>query len=169
MANASDDETGVETVPEHDFDRLVGILLDGIVGAISGLVGMSLLVGALFVAESLGGFDRASFASLAELAGLGAVGPPVLLGFLVFLAHGLVTWPLLFASVKQYLPGGIDPVRGVVLGTALWTGFVAAFYQSYLGSGFYVFLVFSLLGHWGYGFGVGVTFHYLTTRPDSLV
>lgn len=157
-------------LPDHDFDRLVGVFADGVVGAISGFVGMTLLTGALLVAERLGGFDSESFALLAELANLDTLGPPVVIGYLIFFLHGTVTFPLLFASLKQYLPGyGVDPIRGLVFGTALWTGFVPAFYTGYGGAALAVFLGVSLAGHWAYGASLGLVFQYLTDRPDAIV
>lgn len=152
-----------------DFDHLVGIITDGIVGAISGFVGVALLTGALFLAEQVGGFERASFATVGELIGLEALGPPVLVGYLVFMAHGMVTWPLLFASVKQYLPGDVDGISGMVFGTVLWTGFVPAFYEGYTGTPLVAFLALSLAGHWAYGFALGTVFDYLTDRPSQMV
>jgi len=157
-------------LPDHDFDNLLGVFADGVVGAISGFVGMALLTGTLLVAERLGGFDGSSFALLAELARLDAVGPPVLVGYVIFLGHGVVTFPLLFASLKHYLPGhGSDPQRGLVFGTALWTGFVPAFYTDYTGTALAAFLALSLVGHWAYGASMGLVFDYLTDRPDAIV
>lgn len=156
------------TVSENEFDRLFGVLADGVVGVISGLVGMSVITGSLFVAEQLGGFDSESMAALAELAHLDQFGSPVFIGFLIFWGHGLVTWPLLFAAFKEFIPGSA-PVGGVIYGLIIWTGFVPGFYAGYAGLDLAVFLLFSFVGHVGYGLSLGMVFHYLTNRPDTIV
>lgn len=167
MVDSMTDDDDLAT-PDHEFDRLIGVFADGVVGAISGLVGMTLLTGSLFVAERLGGFDSESMSSLAELANLDVFGPPVVIGFAIFWAHGLVTWPLLFASFKQYLPGSA-PVGGVLFGLVLWTGFLPGFYAGYQGTALALFVGFSLIGHVAYGLSLGLVFSYLTDRPDSIV
>lgn len=154
---------------EEEFDRLFGIVADGIIGAAGGLVGTAAMTGVLFIAGQAGAFEFEAFASLTQPIGLDAVGPPVTIGYLIFLANGMVPWPLLFASIKEYLPGGRDPVRGVVFGTILWTGFVFAFFRGFTGTTLVVYLVLTLVAHWVYGFSLGRVFEYLATRPDSLV
>lgn len=161
--------TAGETGEEFEFDRLAGILADGVVGAAGGMVGMALMTVVLLIAESLGAFSRASFATLTELMGLDGVVPAVTFGYLVFLAVGLVQWPLLFAALKSYLPGASDPAKGVVFGTTLWSGFVIAYYGGYQGTALALYVVLTLIAHWAYGFGLGLVFQYFTTRPDTLV
>lgn len=165
----ADEADADEVEEEFEFDRLAGIIGDGVVGAAGGFVGTALMTGVLLIAAQLGAFDTDSFALLTRPIGLEDVGPPVTVGYLIFLANGMVPWPLLFASLKAYLPGGRDPLKGVVFGTVLWTGFVLAFYQGYTGTTFWLYLVLTLVGHWAYGFGLGAVFEYLTTRPESLV
>lgn len=150
-------------------EELAAIVRDGIVGAIGGLVGTALMTVVLLVGNALGGFDWTSFAVLAELINLDAIAPAVPIGYLIFLGGGMTTWPLLFASVEQYLPGKTIRLRGIPFGTVLWTGFVIAFYGGYTGTGLYVYLATTLVGHWVYGFGLGSVFDYLGNRPETLV
>lgn len=164
-----DADIDLELQEVEEFDRLFGIVADGVVGAAGGLVGVALMTVVLIAAESLGAFSRESFASIAVLAGLEGVGPPVAVGYLIFLLGGMVPWPLLFAALKEYLPGNRDPARGVVFGTVLWTGFAPAFYEGYAGLALVLYLALTLVAHWAYGFGLGAVFDYLAKRPDSLV
>lgn len=156
-------------IEDDEFDQLFGIVADGVVGAAGGLVGTAMLTGVLLVAESVGVFSRESFASLATLVGLEAFGPAVVIGYLVFLANGMVPFPLLFASVMEYLPGERPPVSGMVFGAILWTGFALAFYEGFSGLALVGYVVLTLVGHLAYGFGLGLVFEYLSSRPDSLV
>jgi hypothetical protein len=151
------------------FDRLFGIVADGVVGAAGGLVGTAMATVVLLIAESLGVFSMEAFGSLARTAGLDALGPAVVMGYLLFLAGGMVPWPLLFASLKEYLPGGRDPIKGVVFGTVLWTGFAPAFNPGFAGASLAAYLGLTLAAHWAYGAGLGAVFEYLATRPESLV
>ncbi|MFB6074316.1 MAG: DUF6789 family protein [Haloarculaceae archaeon] len=154
---------------EQEFDRLFGIVADGVVGAAGGLVGTALMTVVLLVAESLGAFHRSAFAGLTELVGLSGYVPPVPFGYVMFLAGGMLPWPLLFASLKGYLPGARDPVKGVYFGAAVWTGFVLAFYTGQTGVALALYLVLTLVAHVVYGVGLGLVFEYLSSRPDSLV
>ncbi|WP_331236554.1 DUF6789 family protein [Natronorarus salvus] len=166
----TDEEFGIEELEDAEtFDRLFGIVADGVVGAAGGLVGTAMLTVVLLIAESIGAFSMEAFGSIARTAGLDAFGPAIVMGYLLFLAGGTVPWPLLFASLKEYLPGGSDPVKGIVFGTVLWTGFALAFNPGFVGLTLVAYLVLTLVAHWAYGVGLGVVFEYLATRSDSLV
>jgi hypothetical protein len=156
-------------VEENEFDRLIGIVGDGIVGAAGGLVGTAMMTGVLLIAQSVGVFSQESFASLGGLAGLEVLGPPIVVGYLVFLFNGMVPFPLLFASVMEYLPGDRPPVSGMVFGAILWTGFVLVFYEGFAGLELGLYVVLTLVAHLAYGLGLGLVFEYLSSRPDSLV
>ncbi|MFB6142490.1 MAG: DUF6789 family protein [Halorientalis sp.] len=67
-------EVGAD-VAEPDFDHLAGIVTDGLIGAVGGLVGTAAMTVGLFIAASLDAFAMQAFALLAELTGLGAVVP----------------------------------------------------------------------------------------------
>lgn len=56
-----------------EFDSVVGIVADGVVGAAGGLVGTTLMALMLLVGESLGAVSRESFAQLVGTISLGAV------------------------------------------------------------------------------------------------
>lgn len=161
-----DDVTGEE---EEEFDSLVGIVGDGVVGAAGGLVGVALMTMVLLIAESVGAFSREGFALLTEMVGLEGYVPPVLGGYVLFVLAGMFPWPLLYASLKEYLPGRSDPVKGAFFGAAIWTGFVMAFHTGQTGTALGLYVVLTLLAHVVYGVGLGLVFNYLATRPDSIV
>ncbi len=160
-------------VAQPDFDHLAGILTDGVIGAVGGLVGTAAMSIVLFVAASLGAFDMASFGILADLTGLDVLFPAnaVAVGFLVFLGGGMVTWPLLFAATAAYLPGEQFATKGLPYGFVLWTGFVLAFSQGVAGGAITLALyaLLTLVSHLAYGFGLGAVFDYLSNRPETLV
>jgi hypothetical protein len=162
-----DDLTLAQQVEE--YDRMVGIVGDGIIGAAGGFVGTALMTGVLLIAASLGAFGFGSFATLAAPLGLGGTQWSVAIGFLIFLGNGMVPWPLLFASLMEYLPGEKPAVSGMFFAAALWTGFVMGFYNGFAGVTLALYLVFTLAAHLVYGFALGQVFEYLATRPDSLV
>ncbi|MEF8776689.1 MAG: DUF6789 family protein [Haloarculaceae archaeon] len=103
------------------------------------------------------------------MTGLEGILPEVTAGYLVFLAGGMVPWPLLFAALQAYLPGDRMPVNGIYFGTALWTGFALAFWDGFLGLTLVGFLGVTLVAHWVYGVALGLVFEYLSERPETLV
>jgi hypothetical protein len=161
----------VSDVAEPDFDHLWGIVTDGLIGAVGGLVGTGALMVGLLIARSLGAFQFESFGTLAELTGFGGVLPlsPMAVGFLLFLLTGMVMWPLLFASIGSYLPGEKYATKGIPFGFVLWTGFAPAFYEGYTGLAMVLYLVITLGAHFSYGFTLGAVFDYLGDRPETLV
>jgi hypothetical protein len=167
---------GVETEPESESasaaGELASILLDGVVGAAGGFVGTATMTVVLLVAGALGAFDVSGFTALATLVGLEAFLSPDQLsaaGYVVFLGGGMTTWPLLFAALARYLPGGSFALRGVAFGTVLWTGFVLAFYGGQSGTALALYALLTLVAHWGYGAALGAVFSYFADRPEALV
>ncbi|WP_231187060.1 DUF6789 family protein [Haladaptatus sp. DYF46] len=160
-----------EEVAEPDFDSLSGIVTDGFIGAVGGLVGTAVMTAVLLVGTTLGAFDLDSFSVLARITGAGVLLPsnPAAVGYVIFLGGGMVTWPLLFVSIGSYLPGETYAARGLPYGFVLWTGFVLAFYDGYTGILLVVYLVLTLLSHLAYGFSLGAVFDYLSKRPTTLV
>lgn len=171
--NDVDVGTEFDEAAEPSWDRLVGVLTDGVIGAIAGLVGTVSMIVGLIVGQSLGVFRIQQLSTLSELLGLDAfltAGETFAAGVLLFFAAGMITWPLLFAATESYLPGSEMKWRGIPYGTVLWTGFVLAFYEPALGSlQTVLYAVITLLAHWSYGFTLGAVFDYLTDRPDTLV
>ena len=162
--------TRYEGAPDNsEFDSLIGIIGDGVVGAAGGLVGTALATVVLFIADSVGAFDMERLAALTEMVGLTEYVPAVLFGYVLFVLGGTFPWPLLYASLKEYLPGGSDPAKGAWFGGAIWTGFVLAFYSGEAGLMLVGYVVLTLLAHVVYGIGLGLVFNYLATRPDSIV
>jgi hypothetical protein len=156
---------------EPDFDNLWGIVTDGLIGAVGGLVGTGALTVGLLIARSLGAFQVESFGTLTELTGFNALLPlsPTAIGYLLFLLTGMVLWPLLFASIGSYLPGEKYATKGIPFGFVLWTGFAPAFYEGYDGLTLLLYLVLTLGAHFSYGFTLGAVFDYLGNRPETLV
>jgi len=162
-----------DEVAQPDFDHLAGIVTDGLIGAVGGLVGTAAMTIGLFVASTLNAFDMQTFAVLSELTGLNVIlpGNALAIGYLIFLAGGMVTWPLLFAATSPYLPGKNFAQKGLPYGFVLWTGFVLAFAEG-IGGGpviLALYAVLTLLSHFAYGFTLGAVFDYLSDRPDTLV
>lgn len=160
-----------EEPAEPDFDHFTGIITDGIIGAVGGAVGTAALTVGLLVAQSIGAFEIAAFDTLTELTGLAFLlpGHPTAIGYLLFLAGGMFTWPLLFASIGSYLPGDNFAIRGIPYGFVLWTGFVMAFHTGQTGISLVLYAVLTLLAHVFYGFTLGSVYDYLGNRPTTLV
>ncbi|WP_276270557.1 DUF6789 family protein [Haloarcula litorea] len=156
-------------VESEEFDSLAGILADGVVGAAGGLVGTAMMSVVFLIAQSVGAFSFGDFAILTEIVGLTGYVPEVLFGLFVFLGGGMFPWPLLFASLKAYLPGDSDAKAGAFFGAAMWTGFVLAFYTGQSGVTLALYAALTLLAHVVYGVGLGMVFTYFATRPDSIV
>jgi hypothetical protein len=164
------ESTDSDAVAEaNEFDTLRGIVADGVVGAAGGLVGTAMMTVVFLIAQSVGAFELTDFAILTDLLGLSEVVPAVLFGFLLFLAGGMVPWPLLFASLMAYLPGESTPVSGAFFGATMWTGFVLAFYTGQTGLTLVLYALLTLVAHVVYGLGLGAVFDYFETRPDSIV
>lgn len=81
------------------------------------------------------------------------------LGFVLFVAAGVVAWPLLFLALEPYLPRGPDPAaRGVVFASVLWVTFVITGRGDVSGPLLVFFAAYTLLAHWLYGFTLGVVY-----------
>jgi cytochrome c oxidase subunit 1 len=129
--------------------------------AVGGAVGTLLMTGGLGTAVLIGVFDVASFAELAELVGLPA---NPLVGAVLFLVGGTVTWPLIFLAFSEFLPGRLLFETGLVFATLISTGFAVAFYTGQSGFALLGYLGFVLVAHWSYGLGLAVTFQFLRAR-----
>ena len=168
---AENDTVGMSEIEDQGSNSLAGIVVDGLIGAVGGAVGTGLMTLVFMAASTLGGFDLTSFEVLAEMSGLVALAPEYAnaIGYITFLLGGMVTWPLLFASLGRYLPGETFAKAGVFYGFILWTGFVLAFYTGYSGIQLPLYVVASLVAHVAYGFGLGSVLDYLGEREQPLV
>lgn len=171
-SQAMEMDVDVETAePAPDFDRLFGVVTDGLIGALGGLVGTVVLTVGLLIGASIGAFETSSFAVIADLAGAGLVfeGNLPSVGFLIFLLGGMTVWPLLLASIGIYLPGDRFALKGIPLGIIIWTGFAPAFYTGQSGLLLAAYVVVTFFGHVFYGFTLGAVFDYFSNRPDTIV
>jgi hypothetical protein len=168
---SGDTDVGALETPDEDTNAMTGIIFDGLVGAVAGAVGTAAMTVVLLVAASLGAFDMTSLSMIVELTGIADVIPAnsTAIGYALFLAGGMVTWPLLFASIGRYLPGGSYAQQGAFFGFVLWTGFVLAFNAGYTGIALPLYVVFTLVAHLVYGFSLGAVFDYLGGREEPLV
>jgi hypothetical protein len=168
---ASDDSASAYAPADRSGDSMMSIVFDGVIGAVAGAVGVAGMTMVLLVAETLDGFQMESLAMLGEMTGIQAIAPQYAtrIGYLLFLAGGMVTWPLLFASLGHYLPGETNPRQGVFLGFVLWTGFVLAFYTGYAGAELLVYVVATLIAHLVYGFCLGAVLEYFGNRSEPIV
>jgi cytochrome c oxidase subunit 1 len=131
------------------------------IGATGGVVGTVLMSGGLLTAIAIGVLDPASFSEIGELVGLPT--DPVV-GAVLFLVGGSVTWPLLFLALQAYLPGRLMFERGLVFASVISTGFAIAFYTGQQGLALIGYLSFVVVAHWAYGIGLTVTVQYLRKR-----
>jgi cytochrome c oxidase subunit 1 len=150
---------GVGTVAEN-VSRNAGMAAAG------GFVGTVLMTGGLGTAVVIGVLDPASFGEIAELVGLGA---SPLVGAVLFLVGGTVTWPLIFLAFQEYLPGRLLFETGLVFATLMSSGFAVAFYTGQSGLALIGYLAFVVVAHWAYGLGLTVTFQYLRRRQRQRV
>mgnify|MGYP000524835720 CR=1 FL=1 len=142
----------------------VGLFVeDAALAAASGLVGLVLMAPVLVTAAAVGVLDVAAFGELAELVGL-AASPTV--GAALFVVGGVLTWPLLYVALSGFLPGQFRFVSGIWFASIAAPGFVVAFYTGQSGLVLAGYLVFSVVAHWAYGFGLGFTYGSLSARWD---
>lgn len=145
------------------------IVVGGLVGAIAGGLGTLAFSALLALAVVLGAFEPTQFG---ELAGLAGIGDPIVgegnprVGFAIFVAGGMTTWPFLFASLHHYLPGWRMAVSGITFAAIGWSGFAIAFYSGQTGIELLLFLVLTFVGQCLYGFVLGLVFEYAEPRVE---
>lgn len=87
-------------------------------------------------------------------------------GLLIFVFFGIVVWPLLFALLYPYLPPQQDSVvKGMVLATVLWMGFVLLGTNQINVTLVLFYLVVTLLTHLAYGFTLGLVYGWTEPTP----
>ncbi len=131
---------------------------NAIAGGVAGTAVLSLLLLFLEVEtrEALGIFD-----AIARFAGMPG---QISLGFAVFVAAGIVAWPLLFLAVEDYLPRDDPAAAGLLFGAALWVPFAVIGRGDLTGPELFIYAVFTLLAHLAYGFVLGAVTAHLA-RP----
>jgi cytochrome c oxidase subunit 1 len=137
---------------------------DASMAAAGGVVGTVLMSGGLGTAILIGVLDPAAFGEIADLVGLPA---SPLLGAVLFLVGGTVTWPLVFLAFNEYLPGRLLFETGLVFASLISTGFAVAFYTGQTGLALVGYLGFVVVAHWAYGLGLTVTYQYLRGRAGD--
>lgn len=127
--------------------------------AAGGVAGTAVLTLGLVVTDMETGYRIGIFEAIASF-----VGTPerLTLGFVLFLAAGVLAWPLVFLAVEDYLPGGPDPaVRGTLFAVVLWVAFA---FMGSPGVGFPLvvpYLAFTLVAHLAYGYIMGAVYAQL--------
>jgi hypothetical protein len=97
--------------------------MDETLGAMAaGAIGTAVIVVVLLATEARSGFGAHVFRILSAL--VGSTG--VVVGFVLFVAGGVIAWPLLYTTLGQYLPG-TGPTQGMVFAFVLWLGFAPGF------------------------------------------
>lgn len=87
------------------------------------------------------------------------------LGFLVYVLVGTVAWPLVFLSLKPYVPLDLDPaVAGMLLALPLWVGFAVVGRPDAGAPLLLLYLAFTLLAHLVYGFTLGAVYASLVAE-----
>lgn len=88
-------------------------------------------------------------------------------GFLLFVAVGVVVWPLLFVALIDYIPRGPDPaVQGMVFALPLWVLFAVTGRGDIGLPTLLIYGIFTLLAHLVYGFAVGAVYASLADEFD---
>jgi hypothetical protein len=127
---------------------------------VGGVVGTGVISGILVMLEVQMRDVLHLFDAVARFVGLPG---QTFLGFVIYSLAGAVVWPLIFLALRPYLPRGPDPAaQGTVFATALWVVFAITGRGDLTGPLLVVYLVFTLLAHWAYGFTMGAVYGYLT-------
>jgi hypothetical protein len=140
----------------------MGTVLRAITG---GAVSTTVMVVTLLVVDIETRSRLSLFEAIARFVGVpGNTG----LGFIVFLAFGVVVWPLLFAFLEPYLPPAHDSaVSGMLFASALWVAFmlVGTAEITVILVAFYAAV--TLLAHLAYGFTLGLVYGWDGWTSDA--
>lgn len=132
---------------------------DALGAGIAGTAVLSLLLLLLEVEtrSAIGIFDAiARFARFPDDVGVGVA---------IFVAAGIVAWPLLFLAVEGWIPLDDVATRGMAFAVPLWFAFVIV--SGGVDSGAVIFLPFTLLAHLAYGFTMGMVYGMLAGAEDA--
>lgn len=130
-------------------------------GGFAGMLAMTPFLGLMWLA---GATSPAAWGNFADLLLLG--NSPTI-GFVIFVGGGATTFPLLFLSLKEYLPGRTTALRGIVFASVMWTGFAPGYYTGQAGADLVIFLLLGLAAHWAYGAVLGTVVE--RTAPAATV
>lgn len=119
-------------------------------GGIAGTAVLSLLLLLLEVET------RSALGVFAAIARFARVPNDPAIGVAIFVAAGIVAWPLVFVAVERWIPLGDVATRGMAFALVLWLAFVLL--SGGVESGTVVFLPFTLLAHLAYGFTLGAVY-----------
>ena len=132
---------------------------------LSGGVGMLVMVLALVMLNIQTRSALNLYALVARFVGMGGNRS---LGFIVFVAVGIVVWPLIFAWAEPHLPPEGDPaVSGMLFAVVIWLAFMVTSVPEVPTILLFLFGGYTLLAHLAYGFTLGLIFGWTAKRPDA--
>ncbi|ELZ23192.1 hypothetical protein C475_16124 [Halosimplex carlsbadense 2-9-1] len=122
----------------------------------AGAVGTMVMSGALAIFEIQTRYAIGIFAAIARFV---RVPDNLFAGFVVYALVGTVAWPLLFVSLKPYVPLDLDPaVAGMLFALPLWIAFAIVGRGDVTGAIVVLFVAFTLIAHLVYGFVLGAVY-----------
>ncbi len=130
-----------------------------------GLVGVTIMSVILAMIEVEARYVIGIFDAIARFARV--PGEPAI-GFVLYALVGIVVWPLLFLSLKPYVPLELDPAEaGMLFGAGLWVPFAVIGRGDMAGGLLLLYLSFTLVAHLAYGFSLGAVYaHLADVRPE---
>jgi len=122
----------------------------------AGAVGTMVMSAALAIFEVQTRYAIGIFAAIARFV---RVPDNLFAGFVVYVLVGTVAWPLLFVSLKPYVPLDLDPaVAGMLFALPLWIAFAIVGHGDVTGAIVVLFVAFTLIAHLVYGFVLGAVY-----------
>lgn len=122
----------------------------------AGAVGTMVMSAALAIFEVQTRYAIGIFAAIARFV---RVPDNLFAGFAVYVLVGTVAWPLLFVSLKPYVPLDLDPaVAGMLFALPLWIAFAIVGRGDVTGAIVVLFVAFTLIAHLVYGFVLGAVY-----------
>ncbi|WP_435360475.1 DUF6789 family protein [Haloarchaeobius sp. DFWS5] len=156
MSESSPTSETPETPPDEEH---VARPLAAIAGGVAGVTVMTVL---FVIFEVQTRTEMELFEVVARFAG---VPGHVYIGFALFVAAGVLAWPLLFVALESYIPLTLDPAAaGMGFAIVLWLAFVITGRGSLSGVILLVYAVSTLIAHLAYGFTLGAVYAHLTGR-----
>ncbi len=139
-----------------EFDGRTAAVDDRLIAVTSGVLATAAMLSFLWVADAFTPYRLQAHLTIA-----GFLGAPPNVGLALFVATGVVVWPLVFFAVGQELAPDSELSRGIVLSLILWIAFAVAFFPTFdLGESM-TFVLVSLLAHLVYGAVLGLSFDRL--------